>query len=513
VHYRLVDYSAGRGGNPLILNDLIFLLPELILLLAATMLFILDIVGRQPRDPAAATRRPQPWLPYAALIGLAAAALGLLPGLGQTAPVTAMLAADPFAIFFKALAIIGVALVIVAAIPYMRSRTPYRGEFYALLLIATAAICLAVGATNFVMLYLAMEFLSITSYILAGFFREDRKSGEAAIKYFLYGATASAVMLYGMSLLYGATGTTDFGGVAQALGKLGGSDLLWLGGPAIILMVVGFGFKASLVPFHQWAPDTYEGAPTPVTAFLSTASKAAGFAILIRVFLVALGGLQPLWAALLAAVAILTMTLGNLTAIRQTNIKRMLAFSSIAQAGYILIGVAAAGGSAAASPFGGVNGVLIYLLAYLVTNVGAFAAVIAIENRSGKVAISDYAGLARRTPWLAVTLFIFLLSLAGIPPTAGFVGKLFVFGAAVRAALIPLAVVAALNAVVSAFYYLNVVRVMFFVPVEADAEPIVVARPLQIAVLLTAALTLLIGLFPGPLIQWATQSVRLLALR
>jgi NADH:ubiquinone oxidoreductase subunit 2 (subunit N) len=214
-------------------------------------------------------------------------------------------------------------------------------------------------------------------------------------------------------------------------------------------------------------------------------------------------------------VAILTMTLGNLTAIRQTNIKRMLAFSSIAQAGYILIGVAAATGdsNSAAAPFGGINGVMIYLLAYLVTNVGAFATVIAIENRSGKVAISDYAGLARRAPWLAVTIFVFLLSLAGIPPTAGFVGKLFVFGAAVRAALIPLAVVAALNAVVSAFYYLNVVRVMFFVPAEADAEPIVVERPLQIAVLLTAALTLLIGLFPGPLIQWANQSVRLLALR
>jgi len=503
-----------RGGDPLTLNDLIFLLPELILLLAAALVFVLDVLGRQPADPATAGRGPQPWLPYVALIGLGLAAFGLLPGLGQTARVATMLAADPFAIFFKALAIIGVALVILAAIPYMRTRTPYRGEFYALLLIAAAAICLAVGATNFVMLYLAMEFLSITSYILAGFFREDRKSGEAAIKYFLYGATASAVMLYGMSLLYGATGTTDFAGVAQALAQRGGSDLLWLGGPAIILMIVGFGFKASLAPFHQWAPDTYEGAPTPVTAFLSTASKATGFAILIRVFLIALGGLQPLWAALLAAIAILTMTLGNLTAIRQTNIKRMLAFSSIAQAGYILIGVAAVTTSGAAvTPFGGINGVLIYLLAYLVTNVGAFAAVIAIENRSGKVEINDYAGLIRRAPWLAVTLFVFLLSLAGIPPTAGFVGKLFVFGAAVRAAMIPLAVVGALNAVVSAFYYLNVVRVMFFVPAEADAVPICVARPLQTAVLLTGALTSLIGLFPGALIQWATQSVQLLTLR
>jgi NADH-quinone oxidoreductase subunit N len=497
------------------LHDLIFLLPELILLLAAAVLFVLDILGRQPRDPVTLERRPKPWLPYVALGGLGLALLGLLPAAGQKAQVATMLAADPFALFFKALAIIGVALVILAAIPFMRTRTPYRGEFYALLLVAAVAICLAVSATNFVMLYLAMEFLSITSYILAGFFREDRKSGEAAIKYFLYGATASAVMLYGMSLLYGATGTTDFAATAAALGRLGSSDLIWLGVPALLLLMVGFGFKASLVPFHQWAPDTYEGAPTPVTAFLSTASKATGFAILMRVLLVVLGPFQPQWTTLLAAISILTMTLGNLTAIRQSNIKRMLAYSSIAQAGYILIGVAAAttAGAATMAPFAGINGVLIYLFAYLVTNVGAFAAVIVVENRSGKVEIKDYAGMVRRAPWLAVVLFVFLLSLAGIPPTAGFVGKLFVFGAAVRAGMIPLAVIGALNAVVSAFYYLNVVRVMFFVPAEADAEPIAAEWPLQVAVLATGALTLLIGLAPEPLIRWAAQSVQLLAWR
>ncbi len=494
------------------LNDLIFLLPELILLLAAAAVFILDLAGRRPGDPATWTRPARPWLPYVAFGGLMAAAVGLLPGLGQTRQVAAMLATDAFAIFFKALAILGVALVIAVALPYMRTRTPYEGEFYALLLISAVAICLMVSAANLIMLYLAMEFLSIISYILAGYFREDRKSGEAAIKYFLYGATASAVMLYGMSLLYGATGTTDLIGIAAALSRRSGADLLWLSGPALILLLVGFGFKASLVPFHQWAPDTYEGAPTPVTAFLSTASKAAGFAILIRVLLIALPGLQPVWVALLALVSVLTMTVGNLTAIRQTNIKRMLAFSSIAQAGYILIGVAAVAAEQGptAGPFGGINGVLIYLLAYLVTNVGAFAVVIAVENRSGQVEINDYAGLIRRAPWLAVALFIFLLSLAGIPPTAGFVGKLFVFGAAVRAAMIPLAVIGALNAVVSAFYYLNVVRVMFFVPPEPEAEPVVAAQPLQAAIILTGALTLLIGLLPGWLIQWAGQSVKLL---
>jgi proton-translocating NADH-quinone oxidoreductase chain N len=497
------------------LNDLTYLLPELILLLTAAAIFILDLVGRQPSDPVTLERRPKPWLPYVALIGLGLAALALLPSVGQTAQIASMLAADPFALFFKALAIIGLAIVILAAIPYMRGRTHFGGEFYAFLLITGVAICLAVSATNLVMLYLAFEFLSITSYILAGYFREDRKSGEAAIKYFLYGATASAVMLYGMSLLYGATGTTDFAGIAQALSRRAAPDLLWLGIPAIILLLAGFGFKASLVPFHQWAPDTYEGAPTPVTAFLSTVSKATGFAILIRVFVVALGSFEPQWTALLALVSILTMTIGNLTAIRQTNIKRMLAYSSIAQAGYILIGVAAvtAKPGPLSSTFNGINGVLIYLMAYLVTNLGAFAVVIAIENQSGTVEIKDYAGMIRRAPWLAAALFIFLLSLAGIPPTAGFIGKLFVFGSAVQAQMIPLAVIGALNSVVSAFYYLNVVRYMFFTPPEPDAGPIEVGRSLQGAVLLTGALTLLIGLFPGPLINWATQSVQLLALR
>jgi NADH-quinone oxidoreductase subunit N len=497
----------------LTLNDLAYLLPEVILLLTATGIFVLDILGRKPGDPVTRERKPKPWLPYVALAGLALAALGLIPSIGRTAQVATMLAVDPFAVFFKALAIIGIAIVILAAIPFMRSRTPYRGEFYALLLIAGVAICLAVSSTNLVMLYLSIEFLSITSYVLAGFFREDRKSGEAAVKYFLYGATASAVMLYGMSLLYGAAGTTDFAGVAQALGKRASTDLVWLGVPAMIMLLAGFGFKASLVPFHQWAPDTYEGAPTPVTAFLSTVSKATGFAVLIRVFLVVMGGLAAQWTTLLAVVSILTMTLGNLTAIRQTNIKRMLAYSSIAQAGYMLIGVAAVAAPMSSSKFTGINGVLIYLMAYLVTNLGAFAVVIAIENRSGRVEIKDYAGLVRRAPGLAAVLFIFLLSLAGIPPTAGFVGKLFVFGAAVRAQMLLLAVIGALNAVVSAFYYLNIVRYMFFVPAEPDSESIEVGRPLQGALVVTGGLTLLLGLVPGPLIDWASQSVQILALR
>jgi proton-translocating NADH-quinone oxidoreductase chain N len=417
----------------------------------------------------------------------------------------AMLVSDPYALFFKAVAILGVALVILTAIPYLRERSPYSSEFYALLLIVTVAICLAVSAINLNMIYLGMEFLSITSYVLAGYLRQDRKSGEAAIKYFLYGAAASGVMLYGMSLLFGATGTTALTGISASLSGMSQGNINWLAIPALILLLVGFGFKASLVPFHQWAPDTYEGAPTPITAFLSTASKATGFAILMRVFLTAMGPVQMQWTALLVAVAMLTMTLGNLSALRQTNMKRLLAYSSIAQAGYILIGVAAV----IANPlktFTGINGVLIYLFAYLVTNVGAFAVVIAFETATGKTEVKDYAGLVRRSPWLAALLLIFLLSLAGIPPTAGFIGKFYVFGAAVQAQMWVLVAVAAVNSVIAAFYYLNVVRYMFLVPADEDVEPIRISTPLGSALAATGLLTLLLGVLPGPLIAWASAS-------
>ncbi len=487
-------------------SELIYLLPEIILLLAAAVVLVLDLFS--PKN------QPRPWLPYVALLGIGLAILGVIPGLGGAHTVVFMLSVDPFAVFFQVLAFLGVAVVILSSITYMEGRSPYRGEFYGFLLIVGLAIALAVSATNLIMIYLAMEFLSITSYVLAGYFRNDRKSGEAAIKYFLYGATASAIMLYGMSLLYGATGTTDLNGIANALRKLPADQVMWLGVPAIILLLAGFGFKASLVPFHQWAPDTYEGAPTPITAFLSTASKATGFAVLIRVFLVAMGQplLQSEWTTLLIAVSILTMTVGNLTALRQTNIKRLLAYSSIAQAGYILMGVAASLLEPSRT-FNGINGVLIYLFGYLFTNVGAFAVVIAVENATGKTEVKDYSGLIYRSPWLAAGLFIFLVSLAGIPPTVGFIGKFFVFGAAIQAQLWFLAAVAAVNSVIAAFYYLNIVRYMFFTPAEEGAQPIQVAPALRSALFVSGFLTLFLGLVPQPLIDWATRaSMQLLGL-
>lgn len=321
------------------------------------------------------------------------------------------------------------------------------------------------------------------------------------MKYFLYGASSGAVLLYGISLLYGATGSLDLTAIGQVFTATGAN--LYLGLAAIVLLLGGFGFKASLVPFHQWAPDTYDGAPTPVTAFLSTASKAAGFAVAGRVFVTALPDFTAGWTFLLTVIAIMTMTLGNLVALKQTSVKRMLAYSSIAQAGYIVMGLAAINTTV---PFDGVSGLLIYIFAYLFTNVGAFLVVAAIEKQTGAVDYPAFGGLIRRAPGLALMMTIFMLSLAGIPPTGGFLGKFFVFGAAVNQQLLVLAAVAAVNAVIAAFYYLNVVRYMFFVE-AGDAGQVRVSPGLQTVLVVSTVMVLLIGLVAQPFITWATQSV------
>jgi len=486
------------------LNLLGLLSPELVLLITGLLILILDMVFHH-RDG----RRE--WLPFVGIAGLVGAlvAASLLWG-RQESLLSGMMAVDSFALFFKVVAGLSTLLVILASWDYFRGKTPYEGEFYGLLVLAALAITLAASSTDLIMIYLSMEFLSIASYILVGYLRDDPKSNEGAIKYFLYGAIASGIMLYGMSLLYGVTGTTSLAEIAKvfAAGKVAG-DMLWLVLPALVMLLAGFGFKIALVPFHQWAPDAYEGAPTPVTAFLSVGPKAAGFAILIRVFLAAFPAFQVDWVAVLAAISMVTMTLGNVVALKQTNIKRMLAYSSIAHAGYILIGFASV---ALKSPsiFNGVNGVLLYLLGYLFTNVGAFVAVIAFENGTGSNQISDYAGLVKRSPWLAGTLFVLLLSLTGIPPTAGFLGKFFVFAAAINVQFWALALVGIINSVIAAFYYLNVARYMFFLP-AAEESRVKISPALAVALGIATAVTLLIGLYPQPFIDFATQSVRLLS--
>ncbi len=488
--------------------------PELILLTTGLVVLLVDFIWREETPDGPKSR----WVPALALVGLALAlaATLLLWGTPVT-PVLAMMAVDPFALFFKVIATGTVMLVILAAAPWLRGRTPYRGEFYALLVFAALAISLASSATDLISIYLAMEFLSITSYVLAGYLRGDQKSNEAGIKYFLYGAVASAAMLYGMSLLYGATGTTDLYEISRWL--LAGDPaarLDWLAVAALIPLLAGFSFKIVLAPFHQWAPDTYEGAPTPVTAFLSVGSKAAGFAILMRVLLTALPQFRwdIGWMAFLIALSIISMLLGNLIALRQTNIKRMLAYSSIGQAGYIAIGFICLTMNTE-SAFLGINGSLFYLFAYLFTNLAVFTAVIAFERATGSTEIADYRGLVKRAPVIAGVLLIGLLSLAGIPGTAGFLGKFFVFGAAIQfntPQTLVLALVGAVTSVIAAFYYLNVVRQIFFESAEEGAGPVETPWGLKIGLAVTAAGVLIVGLYPQPFIEFATRSVQMIGM-
>jgi NADH-quinone oxidoreductase subunit N len=489
--------------------------PELILLLTGIVVLVVDLAWRDEGSAEGQAPRAKKtiWVPALALVGLGAALLAtiLLWGTPSTT-VLAMMAVDPFALFFKIIALVCVMLVILAAVPYLQDRTRYRGEFYALLVFAGLAISLASSGIDLISIYLAMEFLSITSYVLAGYLRDDLKSNEAGIKYFLYGAVTSAAMLYGMSLLYGATGTTKLSLIAQLL-TFGQESIQWLAVAALVPLLAGFAFKIVLAPFHQWAPDTYEGAPTPVTAFLSVGSKAAGFAILMRVLFTALLSFRwdIGWMAFLMALSIISMALGNLIALRQSNIKRMLAYSSISQAGYIIIGVICLVNGEGA--FLGVNGTLFYLFAYLFTNLAVFTAVIAFESATGSSEIADYRGLVKRSPVMAGVLLVGLLSLAGIPGTAGFLGKLFVFGSAIQfntTQTLVLALVGVLTSVIAAFYYLNVVRQMFFEPADEGAEQVALPAGLKVGLAVTAAGILVIGVYPQPFLDLATESIQML---
>ena len=487
------------------MQTLLFLLPQLILFLSAMLVFGIDLVGSDKKK----------WLPNMALgggVASLAVAVYLMVGVKlPTEPILGgMLAMDTFGLFFQIFAALVVSLIIISSLGFMRERTPYPAEFYSFILIAGLSIALVAAAADLIMVYVAFELLSITSYILTGYLRDDPKSNEAAVKYFLFGAMASAAMLYGMSLLYGVSGSTNLAAIASAL-QGADASLRWVVFPAIVLLLVGFGFKIAAVPFQQWSPDAYEGAPTPVSAFLSVGPKAAGFAVLMRVLFTALPNFSTDWMALLSAISMMTMTLGNLVAISQTNIKRMLAYSSIAQAGYMLIGLISWDMWESGSIFDGVSSMLIYLLAYLFANLGAFAVVIAFEKATDSNEIEDYAGLMKRSPVLAGTMIVFLFSLIGIPGTGGFIGKFFVFGAAIRAEFYALVVVAIVNCVISAFYYLNVARYMFFEQPGDNESQIKPSSSLKVALAVTCVLTLVLGLYAQPFFQLVQKSLGFLS--
>lgn len=490
------------------------LAPEVILIVGGLLIMGLDLILQDDRHPLLLGSS-------FATLGAALVASFFLFGfesgvpVASNAPVGALFVVDNMTNFFRVLAIATGLLVLLVSIDYVRERSRQTGEFYALLIWVTSAVTLLAGSSDLIMFFLAFEFLSITSYIMVGWLRDEVSSNEGAMKYLLYGAISSAVMLYGMSLLYGAAGSTHFAAIARVFSdeavKI--TPLFGVAVPALVLMLAGFGFKLALVPFHQWSPDAYEGAPTPVAAFLSVGSKAAGFAVLIRVLMTALPEFAPSWQQILALVAILSMTVGNLVALMQGNMKRMLAYSSIAQAGYVLMGLIAFNASfEAGGGVTGIGGLLVYLFAYLFTNLGAFIAAIAYEEATGSVTIADYAGMVRRAPWLAGALVIFFLSLAGIPPTAGFIGKFFVFGAAINQGFIFLAVVGVITSVISVVYYFNVVRTMFFLPTPDDEAGLVRSSPtINLALGISLAGTLLLGLFPQPFLNLANFGQRMIS--
>lgn len=490
------------------------ILPELILLVGGLLIVLFDtFMGEEGEQGAGFMAISVVFL----LIALIAAVLQF--GVDEVRALP-MLTVDKFSSFMK-IAIYGaMALVAIAGGGFMNKHVAGRGEFWSLFMFVTLGMSFAVSADNLLLIFLSIEFMSITSYLLVGFLREQRRSTEAGVKYFLYGSVASSIMLYGMSFLYGATGELNLSAIATALAAPE-NNVGTVVMPAMVMILVGLGFKTSLVPFHQWAPDTYDGAPTPITAYLSTASKTAAFAVMARVLLTGLSDFAVDWVPVLTGLAILTMTVGNLVALRQSSVKRMLAYSSIAQAGYMIMGLIAVVSSDQADVttlgMNGLNGMMLYLFAYLFTNVGAFMVVMAVEQAHDDSDIATFNGLGQRSPWLAWSMFIFLLSLTGIPLTGGFIGKFYVFGAAVQHRYFLLVLIAGINAAIAAFYYLGVVRAMFFPPGEqaADYKPSPMRSPvtIQLVVLICVVATIWLGVYPPNVISWAnTASQQLLTL-
>jgi len=427
-----------------------------------------------------------------------------------------MIAVDPFAVFFKSLTAICALIIILFSMYSMEVQTTVKrmAEYYALLLTMTLGMFLMAGATNLLMIVLAMELTSYSSYILAGYTKEATDSSEASLKYIIYGATSSGVMLYGISILFGLSGAMNYAGMNHALALNAPNYYALL--IATIFIVVGFGYKISAVPFHFWTPDVYEGAPITITAFLSVASKAAGFALMMRFFKVifidtTILALPPGtwvslyhfdWNKLLVILSVLTMTLGNLVAVWQDNLKRLLAYSSIAHAGYMLMGVVLLSDK-------GIAAVLIYFIMYLFMNLGAFFVVMLVANKTGSEDISAYRGLGYRSPVLGVAMALFLVSLTGLPPTAGFVGKFYLFAAVLDAKWIWLAVVGAINTVVSLYYYARVLRYMFLRDPEDHSEHLPL-RWIEVLMLLALAIpTLFFGLYFTPIVDLANSSIQM----
>jgi len=470
------------------------LLPEILLLFVAGFVLVFDLVWSDDR------KRGLGWLTAGGLIlTLVVSLIFARPPAEGILVWGSMLRYDWLGFVFKMLFIFGAAITALLSMDVKDLGT--RGEFYILMVVSTIGMGLMAASADMIMLYLAIETTSIPLYILAGFFKTDQKSTESGFKYLLFGAMTSALLVYGFSLLFGYSGTTSIYGLAGAIqaGLIAQAPLIG----SVFLILVGFSFKVSAVPFHFWAPDVYEGAPTPVAGFLSTASKAAGFAVLIRFFMSALPSLSTDWRLVIAIISVATMTLGNFLAITQNNIKRMLAYSSIAHAGYILVGVATV------LELGMVS-VVFYLIAYLVTNLAAFGIVVTFWRTSHSDEIKDYDGLSRRAPGLALAMLVAFLSLAGMPPFGGFIAKVLVFAAAVKADMVWLAVIGVLNSIIGLYYYLIVLKHVYLYRSDNEESLVVVSTPARIALVVLTAAILIVGIGFAPWFEWSSSAASIL---
>ena len=471
--------------------------PELILTLTAFAVITWELITR--------TKNHLPSASLASLGAIAALVVTLSTDHMNVSTFGDAIVLDPFGSFFKVIFLLALILSIALSVRRISdSGSRDHSEYYALMIFATVGMMVMAAGRELITIFLGLELLSMSLYILAGFFRRDTLSNEAALKYFVLGSFATGILLFGMSYIYGVTGSTHLRVIGETLrahpAALADKALL----VGLFMVLVGFGFKISVVPFHQWTPDVYQGAPTPVTAFMSAGPKAAGLAALIRILMEAMPQMGHQWELLVAVLAVLTMTVGNLAALAQTNVKRMLAYSSIAHVGYILIGlVASVGGEADRA----LSGIMFYLLAYTFMNMGAFAILIYLrrEGRPNEN-LDDFGGLSRRSPAAALAMLIFLFSLAGIPPTAGFAAKLSIFYAAIQGGYYWLAIIGILNSAVAAYYYLRLVIIMYMREAEGELPSAAASPVLWAGIALALAGTILLGILPGGILEAARLS-------
>lgn len=493
-------------------SDLFLIYPEIVLTATLIVVVTFDLIFK----------RSQAWLPALSLAGILAAFILVVLQYGTNLPAfeystkNNLLSIDNLSTYFKGLILISSFFVVLFSIfssevKYCKDR---HGEYYSLLIGMIIGMFFLVSSNDLILIYLSMELLSLSSYVLAGFVKNSLRNSEASLKYVIYGSASSGIMLFGMSLLYGLSGTTNLNEINTILRGTETIDITFI--LSIFMILAGFGFKISVVPFHFWTPDVYEGAPITITAYLSVASKAAGFAVLIRfikaVFFsgISQDGYWNLlsyfdWQSVLILISIVTMTLGNFSALWQDNLKRMLAYSSIAHAGYILLGVAVLSDQ-------GITAVLIYFAIYMFMNLGAFLIVMLIANKIGSENIDDYKGLGYSIPFLGTVLAIFLVSLTGLPPTAGFIAKLYLFIALVDAKMIVVAIIALLNTVVSLYYYIRVLKNMYLVR-DLSKSVHIELKPLSfIIILLLVIPVLLFGVYFTPIVDFAKLSIQILGL-